>query len=197
MADEIEIADYDPNWPRLFAEERGRLARVVPAGQILAIEHAGSTAIPGLAAKPIIDIFIAAASIEVARTTLVEPIKTLGYVYWEENPDKDRMFFVKGMPPYGERRTHHIHIFEPTSEFWQRALAFRGYLREDTDEVYRYEQLKRSLAIRYRSDREAYSRAKDEYVKAVAQKASTRASGMETCRDPRLRGDDERGNAHA
>jgi GrpB-like predicted nucleotidyltransferase (UPF0157 family) len=171
MADEIEIVAYDRSWPRLFEEERGRLARVLADDAILAMEHAGSTAIPGLAAKPIIDIFVAVPSIGVARTTLVEPIKALGYVYWEENPDKDRMFFVKGMPPYGERRTHHVHIFEPTSEFRQRALTFRDYLRDHSDEAERYEQLKRHLAIQHSSDREAYSRAKDEFVKAVVQKA--------------------------
>ena len=175
MADEIEIVDYEPNWPRLFEEERGQLAHVLPADQILAIEHAGSTAIPGLAAKPIIDIFVAVPSIGAARATLVEPIRTLGYVYWEENPERDRMFFVKGMPPYGERRTHHVHVFEPTSEVWQRALIFRDYLREHRDEAERYEQLKRTLACAHRADREAYTRAKDAYVKAVAQKASDRA----------------------
>ncbi len=175
MADEIEIVDYDPEWSRLFEEERRQLARDPPADQVLAIEHAGSTAIPGMAAKPIVDIFIAVPSIDRARTTLVEPIEALGYVYWAENPDKDRMFFVKGMPPYGERRTHHIHVFEPTSEFWQRALVFRDHLRERGDEAERYQQLKRSLAVRHRSDREAYSRAKDEYVKAVAQKAGASA----------------------
>jgi GrpB-like predicted nucleotidyltransferase (UPF0157 family) len=81
------------------------------------------------------------------------------------------MFFVKGMPPYGERRTHHIHIFEPTSEFWQRAIAFRDHLRRHADEAERYQQLKHDLAVQYRSDREAYSRAKDKYVKAVVHRA--------------------------
>ena len=146
--------------------------RALPADQVLAIEHAGSTAIPGLAAKPIIDIFIAVPSIDVARTTLVEPIKTLGYVYWEENPDKDRMFFVKGMPPYGERRTHHVHIFEPTSEFWQRALAFRDYLRRHPDEAERYQQLKLDLAVRYRSDREAYSTRQGQVCEGCHPKAT-------------------------
>jgi GrpB-like predicted nucleotidyltransferase (UPF0157 family) len=188
MADEIEIVDCDPSWPRLFEEERGRLMRALPADQVLAIEHAGSTAIPGLAAKPIIDIFIAVPSIDAARTTLVEPIKTLRYVYWEENPDKDRMFFVKGMPPYGERRTHHVHIFEPTSEFWQRALAFRDYLREHPDEAERYEQLKHGLAVQNRSDREAYSGAKDKYVKAVVQKANAAKQNADLRGSPPARG---------
>jgi GrpB-like predicted nucleotidyltransferase (UPF0157 family) len=171
MTDEIELVTYDPSWPRLFDEERALLARILPVDQVLSIEHAGSTAIPGLAAKPIIDIFIAVRSIEAARTALVGPIEGIGYVYWAENPNKDRMFFVKGMPPYGDRRTHHIHVFEPTSEFFRRALAFRDYLRAHPDEAEQYRQLKQELAQRHRSDREAYSRAKDSYVLAVVEMA--------------------------
>ena len=171
MADEIEIADYDSNWPRLFEEERRRLASVLPADQVCAIEHAGSTAIPGLAAKSIIDIFVAVRSIDEAHRAVVEPINTLGYVYWQENSDKDRMFFVKGMPPYGERRTHHVHIFEPTSEVLRRSLVFRDYLGRHPDEEETYERLKRLLASEHGTDREAYTRAKDAYVKAVTDKA--------------------------
>jgi len=101
MADEIEIVDYDASWPRLFEEERGILERALPSDQVLAIEHAGSTAIAGLAAKPIIDIFVAVPSIDWARATLVEPIERIGYVYWAENPKRDRMFFVKACRPMG------------------------------------------------------------------------------------------------
>jgi GrpB-like predicted nucleotidyltransferase (UPF0157 family) len=175
MADEIEIVAYDPNWPRLFAQERSVLQGVLPADQVVSVEHAGSTAIPGLAAKPIIDIYIAVRSIGIARGTLVEPITAVGYVYWAENPDKDRMFFVKGMPPYGDRRTHHIHIVEPTSTSWNRAIVFRDYLRAHPDEAEKYRQLKHHLAQRYRSDREAYTRAKDSFVLAVLAKARNTA----------------------
>jgi GrpB-like predicted nucleotidyltransferase (UPF0157 family) len=167
MADEIEIVDYDASWPRLFEQERALLEQALPADQVLAIEHAGSTAIPGLAAKPIIDIFMAVPSIEAARAMLVAPIEAIGYVYWAENPDKTRMFFVKGMPPYGQRRTHHIHIVEPQSEHWRRVLSFRDYLRGHADEAQRYQQLKRELAQRHRSDREAYTQGKDSYVLRV------------------------------
>jgi GrpB-like predicted nucleotidyltransferase (UPF0157 family) len=171
MADEIEIVAYDPDWPRLFEEERALLRPVLPADEVLAIEHAGSTSIPGLPAKPIIDIFIAVRSIETARATLVGPIETLGYLYWVENPNKSRMFFVKGMPPYGERRTHHVHILEPTSESWQRVLVFRDYLRAHPGEVARYHHLKLVLAQQHRTDREAYTRGKDAYVLALVEMA--------------------------
>jgi GrpB-like predicted nucleotidyltransferase (UPF0157 family) len=173
VADEIELAAYDSDWPRLFDAERDLLERILPADRVLAIEHAGSTAIPGLAAKPIIDIFVTVRSIDVARATLVGPIEGIGYVYWAENPDRERMLFVKGMPPYGARRTHHIHIFEPANAFFQRALAFRDYMRQHPDEAARYHQLKHELAQRYRRDREAYSRAKDAYILAVVELART------------------------
>jgi GrpB-like predicted nucleotidyltransferase (UPF0157 family) len=171
MADEIEIVDYDPGWPRLFEEERGRLESALPADRVLAIEHAGSTAIPGLAAKPIIDIFVAVPSIEQARATLVEPMERLGYLYWAENPKRDRMFFVKCMPPYGERRTHHVHILEPANDAWQRPLLFRDYLRRRPDEAERYHLLKLDLASRYRHDREAYTTAKDGFVEVIVRRA--------------------------
>ena len=176
MADEIEVVDYDASWPRLFEEERAVLERHLPADQVLGIAHAGSTAVPGLAAKPIIDIFIAVSGIDCAKATLVAPIAAAGYVYWAENPDSSRMFFVKGMSPYGQRRTHHVHVLEPASEHWQRVFAFRDYLRSHPDEAQRYQLLKRDLALRHRSDREAYTRAKDAYVLRVAEMARAHRS---------------------
>lgn len=178
MVDEIELVEYDPSWPRLFEQERARLEAVLPADQVLAIEHAGSTAVPGLPAKPVIDIFVAVRSIETARTTLVGPIEELGYLCWAENPDKRRMFFVKGMPPYGERRSHHVHVLEPTHAHWQRSLVFRDYLRAHPDEAARYHLLKLHLAERHRTDREAYTRGKDAYVLAIIDAARKANSAM-------------------
>jgi GrpB-like predicted nucleotidyltransferase (UPF0157 family) len=126
--------------------------------------------VPGLAAKPIIDILIAVRSLAEAKARMIEPIRALGYIYWAENPKQDRMFFVKGMPPYGERRTHHIHITEPDGEMWQRRIPFRDYLRANPDEARRYEVLKRDLAARFPADRDAYTAAKTEYVEAVHRK---------------------------
>jgi GrpB-like predicted nucleotidyltransferase (UPF0157 family) len=168
--DDVEIVPYDPTWPALFAAEAERLRSALDPDQVLGIEHFGSTAVPGLAAKPIIDILIAVASLPIAKATMVEPILALGYVYWAENPKPDRMFFVKGMPPYGERRTHHIHITEPDGEMWRRRLPFRDHLRADPDEARRYEALKRDLARRYPADRERYSDAKTDYVEAIYRK---------------------------
>lgn len=167
--DEIEIVLYDPSWPTLFAAEATRLRAVLAPNLILGLEHFGSTAIPGLAAKPIIDILIAVPSLAAARETAIAPLEDLGYLHWYDNPKTDRMFFVKGLPPHGARRTHHVHMTEPSGEMWQR-LAFRDYLRTHPDEAVRYERLKRELAAKHRDDREAYTGAKEAYVAAVMAK---------------------------
>jgi len=166
-SDDIVLVPYDPAWPGLFAEEAARLRGVLHPVRVIGIEHFGSTAVPGLVAKPIIDILIAVPSLAYAKIAFVVPIKALGYIYWEDNPATDRMFFVKGMPPHGERRTHHVHITEPDGEMWQLRLAFRDHLRAHPDEAARYAALKRELAQRHAMDREAYTAAKSDYVEAV------------------------------
>jgi GrpB-like predicted nucleotidyltransferase (UPF0157 family) len=169
--DEIEIVDYDPRWAFLFNEEAARLRAVLDPSLIVRLEHFGSTAIPGLAAKPIIDILIAVRSLAAARATFVETLQKLDYIYWADNPKKDRMFFVKGMPHFGSKRSHHVHITEPTGELWHR-LAFRNYLRAHPDEAATYERLKKRLAVEHQTDREAYADAKSVYVESVMRRVS-------------------------
>ena len=169
--DEVELVDYDPQWPLLFDEEAQRLRAVLDPSLIVGLEHFGSTAISGLSAKPIIDILIAVRSLAAARVTFVEALRNLDYVYWAENPKKDRMFFVKGMLPFGSKRSHHVHITEPDGEMWRR-LAFRDYLRDHPEEAETYERLKRRLAAEHQTDREAYTDAKSAYVESVMRRAS-------------------------
>lgn len=116
--DDVEIVNYDPRWPVLFDEEAKRLRAVLDPSLIVGLEHFGSTAVPDLSAKPIIDILIAVQSLADAQATFVEALRNLDYVYWADNPKKDRMFFVKGMPPFGSRRSHHVHVTEPHGEMW-------------------------------------------------------------------------------
>ena len=168
--DGVEIVNYDPHWPVLFEEEAKRLRAVLDPSAILGLEHFGSTAVPGLSAKPVIDILIAVRSLTDAQATFVEALQTLDYVYWADNPNKDRMFFVKGMPPFGSRRSHHVHVTEPHGEMWQR-LAFGDYLRAHPEEARTYDRLKRRLAAEHPKDREAYTDAKSAYVESVMRKA--------------------------
>jgi len=169
--DEVEIVDYDPRWPLLFDEEAKRLRAVLDPSLIVGLEHFGSTAIPGLSAKPIIDILIAVRSLAAAQATFVEALRKLDYVYWADNPKKDRMFFVKGMPPFGSRRSHHVHVTELHGEMWQR-LAFRDHLRAHPEEAEAYERLKKRLAAEHQTDREVYTDAKSAYVANVMRKAT-------------------------
>lgn len=167
--DEVIIVEYDPRWPILFEQEAAQIWQVLGKDLVVAIEHIGSTAVPGLAAKPIIDLMVGVNSLLIARAA-VPLLETIGYVYWRENPHPGRMFFVKGMPPFGVQRTHHLHIVEAYGEFWQR-LLFRDYLRSHPLEAQRYEALKRDLAKRFHSDRESYTNGKSEYIQSVMEKA--------------------------
>lgn len=166
-ADVIELVAYDPSWPQRFVGEAAALRAVLPADLSVAIEHFGSTAIPGLAAKPTIDIMLVVAD-RGRWSELVEPVQSLGYVYWAENPAPHHMFFVKGMPPFGTGRTHHVHVHRP--EEARALLAFRDYLITHPEEAARYAALKRELVERFRTDRDAYTKAKAEFVGEILKK---------------------------
>jgi GrpB-like predicted nucleotidyltransferase (UPF0157 family) len=163
-ADVIEICTYNPQWPDLFQNEAVEVRAVLSKDTKTRIEHFGSTAIPGLAAKPIIDIMLINDDIA-AWPSLVQPFQSLGYIYWAENPRTDRMFFVKGMPPFGKKRSRHLHV--RCSNDVQRELIFRDYLICNPDVAKQYETLKKSLAVQYRCDREAYTESKNDFVQNV------------------------------
>lgn len=167
--DEVVIVEYNPNWVFLFEQEAASIRTALDEDLITRIEHFGSTAVPALAAKPVIDLLVGARSLTEAKQVAVSQLEHLGYVYWFENPDPQRMFFVKGLPP-NSPRTHHIHMVEPDSVLWER-LLFRDYLRKHSDEAARYAQLKYHLAQRFSNDREAYTMSKAEYIESVMQKA--------------------------
>lgn len=163
-ADVVKILPYNPQWPVLFAEEATRLRSVLPPGLDVTIEHFGSTAVPVLAAKPVIDIMLIVPG-QSRWQSLIEPLKSLNYVYWADNPRPDRMFFVKGMPPLGQQRSHHVHVRLPQDA--ERELRFRDYLRHHPQQAAQYAALKQELAARFSQDREAYTAAKASFVETV------------------------------
>lgn len=167
MSDEIEIMPYQPEWPALFAAERLILLGCLPNDMVLDIAHFGSTAIPGMAAKPIIDILVAVRSVTDARNVLPTILARWDYDFWADNPNQDCLFFVKGLPPRAQRRTHHLHVCEPSCQML-RQLAFRDYLVAHPAIAQEYAELKKRLATEHRNDREAYTAAKAEFIaKAV------------------------------
>lgn len=166
--DTIEVVDSDPSWPGQFVAESSAIEKALRTFKPR-IEHFGSTAIPNLPAKPVIDILVIVEDVSV-WPRLVEPLSSLDYIYWAENPRKDRMFFVKGMPPFGSRRSHHVHVRTPKDV---PELVFRNWLREHPADVDRYAVLKRRLAERFKTDREAYTTAKGEFIEQVLKRAGT------------------------
>jgi GrpB-like predicted nucleotidyltransferase (UPF0157 family) len=159
--DFVEIEPYNPNWPDEFQREANRLRAALPRNLACSIEHIGSTAVSGLAAKPILDIVIACG--ERSRwDEFREPIESLEYVFWAENPHPNRMFFVKGMPPFGQRRTHHVHVRLPEDAVLE--VVFRDALRAHPALARDYEALKRDLALRFRYDRDGYTEQKTQFI---------------------------------
>lgn len=173
--DAVYIVDYNPQWTKLAEEEVAVLKKLfLNQNWIIDIQHIGSTAIPGMAAKPIIDIYIGASSIEEAIQA-IEPLEKIGYVFWYDNPNKEKMFFVKGMPPFGTGRTHHVHIVKHDSDYWRARILFRDYMRSHPNEIQEYANLKYDLMQKYGNDREAYTDAKSEYIATILKKAGFEA----------------------
>lgn len=156
----VQVAEYDPAWPVAFERERVRVAAALGA-RALAIHHVGSTAVPGLAAKPIIDLLVEVARLDDALDCIA-PLAALGYAFIDHPENVERRFFRKGIP-----RTHHLHIVERGSDTAGEHLAFRDALRADPARREAYAQLKRALAERHPNDRRAYTRGKAEFIAEV------------------------------
>ena len=157
----ISLLTYDPQWPSIFLAERARLCKRFPT-EFLDIQHFGSTAIPGMAAKPVIDILAGVESMAVADE-LLEPLVKMGYFTPTDlNPKlDDRRWLMRWSEG---RRTHHLHLVVLGSSAWQGYIRFRDALLAHPDMVDRYARLKQGLAMRYSTDREAYTEGKTEFV---------------------------------
>ncbi len=158
----IEIVDYDPTWPAKFAAEQALLQEVLAGWLIGAIEHIGSTAVPGLAAKPIIDLMAPVASLQMSRPAITLATR-IGYVYYPYKADVMHWF----CKPSVVFRTHHLHLVPRGSPLWKERIAFRDALRHDPALAAEYAALKRRLAATYRHDREAYTDAKTPFMRRV------------------------------
>ena len=162
--EEVSLSAHDPKWAEAFELERDRLRALLP-GAFVAIEHIGSTAVPGLVAKPIIDIMAAVDSLDDVDT-LVDRLCDNGYTTSAEFNASltDRKWLMRWRDG---RRTHHLHIVVADSEQWNDRLAFRDELRSKPALARRYAELKAELAAKHQADREAYTNAKSTFVRAV------------------------------
>lgn len=165
MADEIEITEYDAQWPARFAQESGQIRRLL-ANPSLEIEHHGSTAVPGLAAKPVIDMLVAVESIESAEEDAAvlfrngyEPVDQRYRELWPE-----RIVLIRR--ERGERVCH-VHLMLRGHPAWKRLIAFRDHLRTHPDVAATYGALKRSLAATLGQDRQGYMTPKGEFINRI------------------------------
>lgn len=163
---EVAVVDYDPSWPARFEAIRAEIERA--CGDLLVcVEHVGSTAVPGLAAKPIIDVQPGLRAFE-DGFACVEPMQALGYEYRGEWGIAGRHYFVRDD---ADGLREHVHMLVVGSERWHEMPLFRDYLRAHAEEAREYERLKRELAGRFRLDRAQYTEAKAEFVGAVLARA--------------------------
>jgi GrpB-like predicted nucleotidyltransferase (UPF0157 family) len=158
----VEIEEYNWLWPEQFLRERQVIEDALAHWLIGAPEHIGSTAVPGLAAKPVIDIMAPVRSLE-AAVPAIGAAARIGYVHFPYKPEIMHWF----CKPSAAARTHHLHLVPMGSSLWIQRLAFRDALRASGELRLRYEELKRVLAMTHRNDREAYTEAKSGFIATV------------------------------
>ena len=166
----IAIVPYDPRWPQMFRDEAAHLRACLPPELIRRIEHFGSTAVPGLAAKPIVDMLVEVTDLAATREQVAPILESQGYDYfWRPTHGDDGppwyAWFIKR--DASGARTHHIHMVEASfDEHWSR-LKFRDALIARPELAKEYETLKIALAAATPDDRVAYTRAKSEFILSV------------------------------
>jgi len=164
LPDSVTIEDYDPRWPRLFEMLRVRIF-VVLEELAISIEHVGSTAVPGLAAKPIIDIDVLIRS-PADLPVVIRKLVDLGYEHRGALGVRGREAF-RAKPDIVK---HHLYVCPPDSREYERHITFRNYLRTHAADATAYGLLKRELASKFRNDREGYNQAKSEFVKRILER---------------------------
>jgi GrpB-like predicted nucleotidyltransferase (UPF0157 family) len=160
----VRLLEYDARWPGLFAAEEQRI-RACCGALPLKLEHIGSTSVPGLCAKPVLDI-LAGRPRDAAISEYVTALGHAGYVHRGERGVPGREFFRRGDP-----RAYHVHLVKEGGPLWREYLAFRDYLRAHDQAARRFANVKRGLAARFSTDREAYITAKSPHVEKILRRA--------------------------
>jgi GrpB-like predicted nucleotidyltransferase (UPF0157 family) len=163
----VKLVEHSPNWSECFREERELLLRIL-GEKVVDVRHIGSTSIPGMAAKPIIDILAAVQALTDVET-FVDDLNKFGYEDKGDGGVPGRRFFVKGV---AANRTHHLNFCETNSEFWTSHVAFCDYLVRHPATAQEYSLLKRKLADQFPIDRSAYTAGKEQFVRLVLDRAA-------------------------
>ena len=165
----IELVTYSPEWRGRFLAEVALLRVTLGPWLVADLEHIGSTAVPGLLAKPIVDVMGPIESLEMSQA-VIAAAERVGYCYFPYKPDQMH-WFCKPSPNF---RTHHLHLVRYRSSEWFDRLAFRDALREDATLAAEYRDLKLELYAQHRHDREAYTDGKSVFVRAAVDKWRSR-----------------------
>ncbi|MBK5255894.1 MAG: GrpB family protein [Vicinamibacteria bacterium] len=175
VGEQIAISPYDPAWPESFRREAEHLRSCLPIDLVGRIEHFGSTAVPGLASKAIVDLLVEVSDLEATRARIAPLLESQGYDYfWRATHGDDGppfyAWFIKRNPSTGTR-THHIHMVEKHfAKHWDR-LLFRDSLIAHSETAREYEALKVRLAAISAHDRVAYTRGKTDFIVKVTEEA--------------------------
>jgi GrpB-like predicted nucleotidyltransferase (UPF0157 family) len=164
----IRIEPYDPGWPDAFERERAALEAAIGGWAVGGIHHVGSTAVPGLAAKPIIDILVGVEDLETSLASF-EPLAELEYLHASYLPEQMHWF----CKPHPDLRTHHLHLAPADGRRFREEIAFRDRLRTNRAVAEAYATLKRDLAARLGDDRDAYTEAKTDFIREVLRSSPT------------------------
>jgi len=156
----ICIVPYDPDWPVRYEQECLLLKATIGPWATAGIHHVGSTAVPGLDAKPIIDILVGVEDLETSRACF-DPLAKLDYRYAPYRTEEMHWF----CKPHPSRRTHHLHLVPEHSVRFSDELAFRDHLRSNPASVKEYAELKHRLSARFEHDREAYTEGKGDFIR--------------------------------
>lgn len=162
MPVEVILKEYNPDWINQFEIEKKLIQQTLQQPSIL-IEHIGSTSVIGLLAKPIIDIAIGVQKLHEAES-FIEPLSTINYEYVPKADFPNRLFFRKGLWRQG---THHLHIYDQSSEEWSNYLLFRNYLRAHPQKMQEYAELKKKLAHLHAEDRAIYTKLKAPFIQSI------------------------------
>ena len=164
MPRSVTIVDYDPQWPLLFERERSRLLPAM-GDRVVSFQHVGSTSVPGLSAKPTVDMMVGVRQ-EADAQDCVPLLIELGYTYKPATQlEIPGWYFLDRRTADGE--DYHLHMVVYGSDFWNRHLLFRDYLRSHPEVARQYEALKRELAFQYGTDRMGYCDAKTDFIQSV------------------------------
>ncbi len=177
MREPVIVVDYSPQWPDLFEQEREILATIFEdTGS--RIEHVGSTAVPNLGAKPIIDMMIGVPDLKIAEERIPElAAQGYGYVPAYEKELPQRRYFRK---PSQVPRSHHLHCVLLEGEYWRNHLAFRDHLRQHEEAPREYFELKKRLSGKHGRNRTAYLEGKSDFIASILAKATGKTAHGET-----------------